>query len=102
MKIGILGSGVVGETLANGFLAEGDEGMRGSREPAKLGGWKDKAGKGASVGTFEETAGFGEVVVLAVKGTAAEACIAQCGSGLERKIVFGFDPPISASFSVTC
>jgi len=95
MKIGILGSGVVGETLANGFLAEGDEVMRGSRDPLKLGGWKNKAGQGASVGTFEETARFGEVVVLAVKGTAAEACISQCGSALDGKVVLDTTNPIA-------
>jgi len=52
MKIGILGSGVVGQTLANGFLKYGDEVMVGTRSPAKLAEWKAKAGKNGRVGSF--------------------------------------------------
>ena len=95
MKIGVLGSGIVGETLAGGFLKLGHEVMRGSREPRKLGDWKTKAGAKAHSGTFEQAAGFGDVVVLAVKGTAAEACIAQCGSALDGKVVLDATNPIA-------
>jgi len=35
-KIGVIGSGQVGETLANGFAKHGHEVMRGSRDPSKL------------------------------------------------------------------
>ncbi|TMQ56999.1 MAG: DNA-binding protein, partial [Candidatus Eisenbacteria bacterium] len=79
-KIEVLGSGVVGQTLADGLLRHGYEVMRGSREPAKLGAWKSKAGAKASVGTFAEAARYGETIVLAVKGTAAEAVIDLCGA----------------------
>jgi len=95
MKIGILGSGVVGETLAGGFLKYGHVVMRGSREPQKLAGWKAKAGANARTGTFEETARFADVVVLAVKGTAAEACVAQCGSAIDGKVVLDTTNPIA-------
>ena len=95
MKIGILGSGVVGETLASGFLKYGHEVMRGSREPQKLGDWKAAAGAKAHTGTFEETARFGEVVVLTVKGTAAEACLALCGRALDGKVVLDTTNPIA-------
>ena len=50
MKIGVLGSGVVGQVLASGFLARGHEVMRGSGEPAKLAAWKAGAGPKAQVG----------------------------------------------------
>ncbi|OGF54089.1 MAG: hypothetical protein A2Z21_08335 [Candidatus Fraserbacteria bacterium RBG_16_55_9] len=43
MKIGILGSGVVGQVLANGFIKHGYEVMVGTRSPEKLSGWKEKA-----------------------------------------------------------
>ena len=43
MKIGVVGSGVVGRTLADGFLRHGHEVRRGSREPAKLDDWKPRA-----------------------------------------------------------
>src|SRR5512135_3371305 len=87
MRIGVLGSGVVGQTLADGFLKHGHEVMRGSREPAKLAAWKQGAGPKARSGSFTEAAGFGEVVVLAVKGTAALEAVRVCGPALAGKTV---------------
>jgi hypothetical protein len=100
MRVGVLGSGPVGGALADGFLAHGYEVMRGSRDPAKLGdwleGWKDKADGKASTGTFDETAAFGDIVVLAVKGAAAETAIALAGpSHPEGKVVIDTTNPIS-------
>jgi predicted dinucleotide-binding enzyme len=94
-KIGVLGSGIVGETLANGFLKNGHEVMRGSREPAKLAEWKSKAGGKAATGTFAEAAAFGDVVVLAVKGVAAEGIVAQCAAALSGKTVMDATNPIA-------
>jgi predicted dinucleotide-binding enzyme len=84
-KIAVLGSGVVGEVLANGFLKKGYEVMRGSRDPAKLNDWKSKPAGKASAGTFEQAAAFGDIVVLAVKGGAAESLI----KGLPEKSISG-------------
>ena len=55
-NIGVIGSGKVGEVLANGMLKHGYAVMRGSREPGKLGDWKAKAGDHASTGTMAEAA----------------------------------------------
>lgn len=97
-KIGVLGSGAVGEVLANGLLAHGYEVMRGSRDPAKLGGWLEEAGAKASTGTFEETARFGDAVLLAVKGSAATSVLELCGvSNLDGKIVIDTTNPIADS-----
>jgi hypothetical protein len=74
MRIGVLGSGTVGTTLAGGFLAHGHQVTIGSREPRKLQDWARK-NAGAMVATPEETAKFAEVGVLAVKGTAAAAMV---------------------------
>ncbi|HEX4311066.1 MAG TPA: NAD(P)-binding domain-containing protein [Acidobacteriaceae bacterium] len=70
MKVGVLGLGVVGQTLAAGLLKHGHEVMIGTREPSKLDAW-GKANPKARVGSPSETAAFGEVIVLAVKGGAA-------------------------------
>ena len=94
-KIGVIGSGIVGQTLANGFVAKGFAVMRGSREPAKLADWKERAGPAASIGTFEQAARFGETVVLAVKGSAAEEAVAQCGTALAGKVVLDTTNPIA-------
>ncbi|MEO7733826.1 MAG: NAD(P)-binding domain-containing protein [Kofleriaceae bacterium] len=94
-KIGILGSGKVGEVLADGFLKHGHAVMRGSREPGKLADWKAAAQGAASTGTVAETAAFGEIIVLAVKGTGAEAVIADAGlANLAGKIVIDTTNPI--------
>jgi predicted dinucleotide-binding enzyme len=94
-KIGVIGSGQVGQVLADGFLKHGYEVMRGSREPSKLADWKKAAGAKASTGTFADTARFGDVVVLAVKGTVAEEAVALCGGALDGKVVLDATNPIA-------
>jgi 8-hydroxy-5-deazaflavin:NADPH oxidoreductase len=68
MKIGIIGSGDVGQRLADGFIVLGHTVKIGSRDPNqnKITEWLGKHDKGrASSGTFAETASFGELNVLA-------------------------------------
>ena len=97
-KIGVIGTGQVGQTLANGFLQHGYAVMRGSRDPGKLADWKQSAGANASTGTFAETAAFADIVVLAVKGTAAEAAVDLCGAqNLKAKTVIDTTNPIAES-----
>lgn len=96
-NIGVIGSGVVGQTLADGFLKHGYAVMLASREPNKLADWKKKAGSNASTGTFAEAAQFGEVVVLAVKGDGAEEAVSLCGDALNGKVVLDTTNPISPS-----
>jgi predicted dinucleotide-binding enzyme len=96
MKIGVLGSGDVGKTLANGFLKHGHDVMRGSREPDKLADWKKEAGAKASTGTFADAAKLADVVVLAVKGTAAESALDLAGAAnLAGKVVIDATNPIA-------
>jgi 8-hydroxy-5-deazaflavin:NADPH oxidoreductase len=95
-KIAVLGSGKVGEVLADGFLKHGYAVMRASREPAKLADWKAGARGEAAVGTLAEAAKWGELVVLAVKGTAAEQVVEQAGAAnLAGKAVIDATNPIS-------
>ena len=95
-KIGLLGSGAVGKVLAEGFLKHGYHVMLGSREPAKLAAWQAAAGSRPAVGTFADAARFGEVVVLAVKGTAAEEVVRLVGPDiLSGKTVIDTTNPIA-------
>jgi predicted dinucleotide-binding enzyme len=97
MKIGVLGSGEVGQTLAAGFLKHGYEVMIGSREPAKLTEWQ-KANPKSKVGTFSDTAAFGEVLVLAVGGgVAANALRMAEKDSLAGKVVIDACNPISGA-----
>jgi len=76
MKVGVLGSGTVGQTLAAGFLKHNHQVVVGTRDPqAKdVQEWAAK-NPGVRVGTFAEAASFGELLVLAVKATAVESLI---------------------------
>jgi 8-hydroxy-5-deazaflavin:NADPH oxidoreductase len=95
-KVAVLGSGQVGQALADGFLKHGHEVMRASRDPKKLAEWKSGAGSKAHTGTFAEAAKWGQSIVLAVKGTAAEAAIEQAGAGnLAGKTVMDATNPIA-------
>jgi len=95
-KIAVLGSGQVGQVLADGLLGIGHEVTRGSREPAKLQSWKARAGAKARVATFAEAASWGDSVLLAVKGTAAELVVEQAGQGaLAGKTVMDATNPIA-------
>jgi predicted dinucleotide-binding enzyme len=95
MKIGIIGSGDVATTLAGGFLKHGHEVMLGSRTPAKLADWAAQH-PGGKTGTFADVAKFGELVVLAVKGTiAAEALRGAGANNLAGKIVIDATNPIA-------
>jgi predicted dinucleotide-binding enzyme len=94
-KIGVVGSGEVGKVLSDGFIANGWDVMRGTRDPEKLAEWKDRSGGQAFVGTFAETAQFGDVVVLAAKGSAAFEVLDACGpSTLAGKTVIDAMNPI--------
>ena len=95
MKIGILGSGDVAKSLAKGFLAHGHEAMLGTRDPGKLKKWLDENPKG-SPGSFAETAQFGELLVLAVKGTVAADVLRAAGAGhLAGKTIIDATNPIA-------
>ena len=94
-KIGILGSGQVGEVLAGGFLKHGYEVMRGSRSAAKLKEWQS-ANPQAKIGDFQETAAWADTIVLCVKGSKAEAALSLVDpKALEGKTVIDVTNPIS-------
>jgi len=79
MKIGVIGSGNVAKTLASGFLTHGHQVKVGSRTPDKLDDWASK-NPAASVGTFAESAQFGDLVVLAVGGKVAAEALRLAGA----------------------
>ena len=105
MKVGIIGSGVVAQTLGGGFLKHGHEVAIGTRDPAKLKDWVAKH-KGAAIKSMGDAASFGDVVVLAVAGDAALEALKQAGAGaLAGKTVIdacnpiGGGPPVNGVLS---
>jgi predicted dinucleotide-binding enzyme len=95
MKIGIIGSGEVAQTLGGGFLKHGHEVMLGTRDAKKLAAWTKSNPKGR-VGDFADTAQFADVAVLAVKGTiVADAVRAAGAANLAKKVVIDATNPIA-------
>ncbi|MFZ1452022.1 MAG: NAD(P)-binding domain-containing protein, partial [Ferruginibacter sp.] len=96
MKTGILGSGIVGRVLGSAFIAEGHEVMLGTRNVKK-----DEVVKwlaenpGAKAGSFEDTAAFGDMIVLATSGDITAGVIKHAGiQNFKGKIVIDAANPI--------
>ena len=94
MKIGIIGSGVVAQTLAAGFLKHGHAVTLGTRDASKLAAFAAKT-PGVRVASGAEAAAFGDVAVLAVKGGAALQAARDAGAGLDGKPVLDTTNPIA-------
>lgn len=99
MKVGIIGSGIVGRVLATAFLNEGNEVMLGTRDTSKkdVVNWKKENAKGQT-GTFAAAAAFADVIVLATGGTVTEAALQLAGiENLTGKTVIDATNPIAAA-----
>jgi predicted dinucleotide-binding enzyme len=95
VNIGVLGSGEVARTLASGFLKHGHEVMLGSRTPEKLDDWAS-ANPNGKTGTFADAAASGDLIVLAVKGTAVWEALRRAGEdSLAGKVVIDACNPIA-------
>ena len=97
MKIGIIGSGAVGQVLATAFLKENSQVMLGTRNVNKeeVVKWKSENANG-DTGTFAEAAAFGDVLVLAVSGAAAEEALQQTAADdLKGKVIIDATNPIA-------
>jgi len=97
MKIGIIGSGIVGQVLGKAFLTERNAVMLGTRNTSKdeVVKWKEQ-NPSASIGTFEETAKFGEIIVLATGGAVTEDAIKMAGAeNFSGKTVIDTTNPIA-------
>jgi len=95
MKVGVLGSGDVAKALAAGFIKHGHQVTLGTRDTGKL---KDFLAqhKGAQAASFADAAKFGELIVLAVKGTVAlDALKAAGAANLAGKAVIDATNPIA-------
>jgi 8-hydroxy-5-deazaflavin:NADPH oxidoreductase len=100
MRIGILGTGDVGKTLASAFLTLGHDVKMGARDAAnpKARAWAAEAGAKASIGTFADAAEFGELIVLATLGAAAESVLTAAGpQRMAGKVVIDTTNPLDLS-----
>ena len=101
MKIGIIGSGVVGQQLGLGFVKLGHEVRIGTRDISKLANWKSTAGENASAGSFIDVAKFGDLIVLASLWEGTKNAITLAGlENFKEKIVIDVTNPLDFSAGV--
>jgi len=99
MKIGIIGSGIVGRVLGSAFLKEGHQVLLGTRNisKAEVVKWKNENEKGQT-GSFENAALFAEIIVLATSGSVTANAIKLAGkTNFAGKIVIDATNPIAAA-----
>lgn len=100
MRIGILGTGVVGKTLATKLAKLGHDVRMGSRTAGgeKARGWVKEAGGKSSEGTFADAAAHGEMVFNCTSGMASlEALRAAGAKNLEGKTLVDVANPLDFS-----
>ena len=81
MKIAVLGTGNVGETIASKLIELGHDVRMGSRTATneKAAAWVKKAGAKASAGTFSDAASFGELVFNCTLGSGSVEALVKAG-----------------------
>jgi predicted dinucleotide-binding enzyme len=100
MRFGVLGTGIVGQTLAGKLVSLGHEVTMGSRQAGneKAVAWADEAGDAAHEGTFADAARFGETVLNATAGGASlDALNAAGADNLSGKVLIDVSNPLDFS-----
>lgn len=100
MKLGVLGTGSVGQAIGGKLVALGHEVRMGSRSATndKAAAWVKAAGGGASQGTFAEAAAFGELVFNCTSGAGTlEAARAAGEANLRGKVLIDVSNSLDAS-----
>jgi predicted dinucleotide-binding enzyme len=97
MRIGVLGTGVVGQTIGTKLVQLGHEVTMGSRQPGneKAVAWATASGDRANAGTMADAAEFGEMVINATRGSGALEALGAAGAPrLDRKLVIDVSNPL--------
>jgi predicted dinucleotide-binding enzyme len=100
MRIGVLGTGMVGHALATKLVQLGHEVTMGSRTEGneKAVAWAETAGASASHGTFADAAASGELIVHCTAGMHALAALGEAGvANLSGKVVIDVSNPLDFS-----
>lgn len=100
MRIGVIGSGIVGQTLGAGLAKRGHEVMLGTRDPSadRITSWAKSTASGARAGTFDETARFAQIAILATSWDGTESALRIAGpDNLAGKVVIDATNPLDFS-----
>jgi predicted dinucleotide-binding enzyme len=99
MRVGVLGTGMVGEAIATRLCELGHEVMLGSRSATneKALAWAEHHAPHASVGTFAEAAAYGSFAFHCTHGETAEDVLRSAAEGLAGKLVIDTSNPLDFS-----
>ena len=100
MKIGVLGTGMVGNAIASKLVQGGHEVMMGSRNANSEAGleWLRRVGDKAQIGTFADAAAFGEIIFDCTNGANSVTALKQAGAAnLRTKILIQVGNPLDFS-----
>jgi predicted dinucleotide-binding enzyme len=100
MRIAILGTGVVGQTIGAGLVKHGHDVMLGARSATneKAAKWVADVGTHAKHGTFADAAAFGEIVFNCTSGTVSLAALDAAGAkNLSGKVIVDVSNPLDFS-----
>ncbi len=107
MNIGVLGSGIVGQTVGGKLAGLGHSVVLGTRDPARvdekkgyapsLGEWLAGAGPNARLGTFAEAAAHGAVIVNALNGLVSVEVLRPLAASLDGKLLIDISNPLDFS-----
>jgi predicted dinucleotide-binding enzyme len=100
MRVGVLGTGRVGQTLGSALLRLGHEVRMGSRRAGNEAAvaWASEVGGPATEGTFADAAGFGELIVNATAGSASLQALELAGAEqLAGKVLVDVSNPLDTS-----
>jgi predicted dinucleotide-binding enzyme len=89
---------MVGQAIGTKLVELGHEVKNGTRDPQKLAAWRAAAGDRASVGSFAESAAFGEIVFNCTSGTGSLSALTMAGEhNLNGKILIDVANPLDFS-----
>lgn len=96
MKIGIVGSGDVAQSLGAGLVKAGHSVMLGTRDINKkeLSGWHKKNDTKRRIGSTTDAANFGEIIIIAIAWHAAEDVLAQIRPQVSGKVIIDVTNPL--------
>ena len=102
MKIAVLGTGIVGQTIGSKLVQLGHEVMMGSRDAdnpkAVMWAKKEEASQHALFGTFANATAFGEIIFNCTLGSGSLNALQQAGAGnMKGKILIDTANPLDYS-----